>query len=38
MYIMRKLLKKYVAIVDGWIEENNHKHMITALKEILEGK
>ena len=32
---MRKLLKKYVAVVDGWIEENNHKHMITALKEIL---
>jgi len=35
---MRNLLNKYLAVVDGWIEENNHKHMMTALKEILEEK
>jgi len=33
---MRNLIKKYIAMVDGWVEENNHNHMKTALKEILE--
>ena len=36
MYIMRKLINKILAVVDGWIEESNINHMKTALKEILE--
>jgi hypothetical protein len=36
MYIMHKLIKKFIAVVDGWIEESNINHMKTALKEILE--
>jgi hypothetical protein len=35
MYIMHKLINKFVAVVDGWIEESNINHMKTALKEIL---
>jgi hypothetical protein len=36
MYIMHKLINKFIAVVDGWIEESNINHMKTALKEILE--
>ena len=33
---MRKLITKYINMVDRWIEESNINHMKTALKEILE--